>query len=84
MEIMVKVEGVNPIPPRADLSRMADRLETAFLAEMLKIAMPEGRSGPFGGGVGEEQFSSFLTEQHAAAMATRLDLGLVTRLVADA
>lgn len=81
MEMIVNVEGPSLHSPlRTDLSRSADKLEAAFLAEMLKIVMPEGGGGAFGGGIGESQFASFLTERHAAAMAARLDLNLVTRL----
>lgn len=76
----MKIEGPNLKPAEANLARTADRLEAAFLAEMLKIAMPADGPGAFGGGIGETQFSSFLTEQHAAAMAARLDLNLVARL----
>lgn len=80
MEIMVKVELESPyLPVRPDPARMADKLETAFLTEMLKIAMPAQGTGVFGGGIGESQFSSFLTEQRAAAMAARLDLRLLSR-----
>ena len=81
----MKIEGSHLTPPApASLARMGDRLETAFLAEMLKIAMPAQGGGAFGGGIGESQFSSFLTEQHAAAMAGRLDLGLMDRLARHA
>lgn len=79
--MIVKIGEQMPGPPRrADLARTADRLESAFLAEMLKIAMPADGAGAFDGGIGESQFASFLTEQHAAAMAARLDLNLVSRL----
>ncbi|WP_245728586.1 hypothetical protein [Paracoccus alkenifer] len=49
---------------------------------MLKIAMPEPGKGPFHGGIGESQFSSFLIEQHATAIASRIDLKLDSRLEA--
>lgn len=80
MEMTVKIEGLNPKAAGANLARTGDQLESAFLAEMLKIAMPADGAGAFGGGIGESQFSSFLTEQRAAAMAVRLDLNLMTRL----
>lgn len=80
----MKIDGIGAdISPRTRLPGAGDRLETAFLAEMLKIAMPDAGAGAFGGGTGESQFSSFLTEQHAAALAARLDLGLAGRLGAD-
>lgn len=68
-----------PLQPPA-LSRSGDQLEAAFLAEMLKIVVPETGKGAFGGGIGESQFASFLSEQHAAALAARIDLGLTARL----
>lgn len=64
------------------LSRTGKRLEAAFLAEMLGIAMPTANAGAFGGGIGESQFASFLTEQYAEALAKRLDLGLASRIEA--
>lgn len=80
----MKIDGIGAdISTRTRLPGAEDRLETAFLAEMLKIAMPDAGAGAFGGGTGESQFSSFLTEQHAAALAARLELGLAGRLGAD-
>lgn len=80
----MKIEGyrVNP-PPQARMPAAGDQLETAFLAEMLGIAMPDPGAGAFGGGAGESQFASFLVERHAAALASRLDLGLADGLGAD-
>ena len=66
--------------PLMPATSIGDRLETAFLTEMLKIAMPEPTAAAIHGGVGESQFSSFLVEQHAAAIAGRIDLRLDSRL----
>lgn len=54
---------------------VAQQLEQAFLEEMLKYAGPGALEGSFSGGAGEEQFTSFLTREHAAALSERLDLG---------
>ena len=58
----------------------AQNLETAFLAEMLKTAglgkPPEG----FGGGIGEEQFSSLLADEQARAFAERGGIGLAEQI----
>lgn len=62
---------------QARSKNMTDQLETAFLTEMLKIAIPESE-GSFSGGVGEAQFASFLAEYRAKEMADRLDLGLLS------
>lgn len=51
-------------------------LEQAFLEEMLKYAGPSALQGSFGGGHGEEQFSSFMIREYAAGLSDRLDLGL--------
>lgn len=55
--------------------KVADKLEQAFLEEMLKYCGPAARQGEFGGGAGEGQFNSFLTREYSAQLAQRLDLG---------
>lgn len=66
---------------RAALMDKARDLEAAFLAEMLAHAglgsMPEGG---FGGGIGEEQFASFLRQEQATQMAQRGGIGLAEHL----
>ncbi len=52
------------------------KLETAFLEEMMKYISPPARNGEFSGGMGEQQFSSFLNAEYAAALSRRIDLGL--------
>lgn len=58
------------------LRQVATELEANFLSEMLKHSglgqMPEG----FGGGIGEEQFASFLRQEQAQSMANRGGIGL--------
>lgn len=61
-------------PPSVGV-KIADQLEQAFLEEMLKYCGPGAAEGGFSGGAGEEQFTSFLTREHAALLAGRLDLG---------
>lgn len=70
------------LPVPTDIARMREGLETAFLSEMLSIAMPAQGDSPFGGGAGESHFASFLNEHYAGALAARLDLGLTARLEA--
>ena len=58
------------------LREKAAQLETAFLAEMLgQAGLGEARQS-FGGGIGEEQFSSFLRQEQAAAMVKAGGIGL--------
>lgn len=68
--------GETASPDREALRAVALNLEAAFIAEMLKHsglgASPEG----FGGGPGEEQFASFLREEHARLFAERGGIGL--------
>lgn len=60
----------------AALLEAAIQLEASFLAEMLKSAglgtSPQG----FGGGAGEDQFSSLLVREQALAMARAGGIGL--------
>lgn len=58
------------------LREVAQDLEAAFLAEMLKHAgFGESRES-FGGGIGEEQMSSLLRVEHANALAAQGGIGL--------
>ncbi|MDB6181047.1 flagellar biosynthesis protein FlgJ [Paracoccus fistulariae] len=70
------VATANDVGARPAQRSAADQLEAAFLEEMLKYCGPSARSGAFGGGAGEEQFSSYLTQEYAAILAAKLDLGL--------
>ena len=70
--------AVRPDPP--DTQRMAaaardprkwqaaQALEVNFLAEMLAAAGLDEESGAFGGGIGAEQFGSYLRQGQAEAM----------------
>lgn len=73
----MKIESIGGVMdqkiPGKDVS---EQLEKAFLEEMLKYCGPVAREGEFGGGIGEEQFSSYLTQEYAAILADKLDLGL--------
>lgn len=68
--------------PAAHGLQQADinRIEQAFLEEMLKYCGPTPLDGAFSGASGEEQFASFLTREHAALLAGQLDLGLGAQL----
>ncbi|WP_420837193.1 rod-binding protein [Chachezhania antarctica] len=54
----------------------AIELEATFLAEMLKSAGLHETSETFGGGVGEDQFSSLLVREQARAIARAGGIGL--------
>ena len=59
-----------------DLRKAARALETSFLAEMLKSAGIGEPRQTFGGGAGEDQFASFLRQEHARAIVDAGGLGL--------
>lgn len=62
------------------LRDVAKKLEASFLAEMLRSAGLGKVSDSFGGGIGEEQFSSFLVDQQAHAIVERGGIGLAETL----
>ena len=62
------------------LRAAATKLEATFLSEMLKSAgVGEARSS-FGGGIGEDQFGSFLRDAQALEMAKSGGIGLADAL----
>jgi Rod binding domain-containing protein len=76
------VEGLNPQaairarPDDAALVRVARDLEASFLSVMLREAGVGAPRASFGGGAGEDQFASFLTQAYADRMAERGGIGL--------
>lgn len=74
------------VPPpvsTADDQRLwqaARQLEASFLSEMLKSAGLGAQDGQFGGGIGEEQFASYLREEHAGAIVDAGGIGLAESL----
>lgn len=64
-----------PAPGLGSPAPAADRLEQAFLEEMLKYAGPKPSQDVFGA-TDESPFSTFLTREYAALLAADLDFGL--------
>ena len=58
------------------LRELAGKIETQFLEEMLKTAGLGRPREVFGGGIGEDQFSSFLIREYAAATVAAGGFGL--------
>lgn len=67
-----------PVAPdrTAALLATAQELEATFLAEMLGHAGLGAPSETFGGGHGEEQFTSFLKQEQARLIVQRGGIGL--------
>lgn len=69
--------------PKSDpdaLRQLAQQMEAGFLSEMLGAAgLGESRES-FGGGIGEDQFGSFLRDEQATAMVRAGGIGLAESL----
>ena len=65
-----------PDPSLARLRKVSNAFEASFLAEMLKSAGLGKVPDAFGGGVGEDQFASFLRQEQASAMVHAGGIGL--------
>lgn len=63
-------------PASGGLREAAQELETAFLAEMLKLSGLNEVPSAFGGGPGESQFASFLVREQAREITRAGGLGL--------
>ena len=80
---------ITPVTPLTTAPRPADpdplrqkaaELEAAFLAEMLGHTGLGTTSDSFGGGIGEDQFASFLRQEQATAMVRKGGIGLAESL----
>lgn len=69
-----------PTAHDSQLMTQARALEAGFLSEMLGYAGAAKASDSFGGGIGEEQFSSFLRDEEARQMVAHGGIGLAERL----
>lgn len=76
------ISPVSPHPALRDatLRARAQELEGQFLAEMLRHAGAAQTPDSFGGGIGEDQFASFLREAQASAIVRRGGLGLAEHI----
>lgn len=63
------------------LLEKARELESAFLSEMLTAAGVGKTSESFGGGAGEEAFSSFMVRAYADQMSQNGGIGLAESIV---
>jgi Rod binding domain-containing protein len=91
VDIPNPMQGVTALPaqpastqaaPRDDraLRETAEAFEAAFLSEMLQQTGLNAMPSNFGGGAGEEAFSSLLTEEYARLLAGRGGIGLAEQV----
>jgi len=77
-------QSAKPQPTTEDrdaaLFQAAQELEASFLTEMLKSAGFGKPRDAYGGGTGEEQFGSFLRQEHANEMVRKGGIGLAESL----
>lgn len=71
---------ITAINSQTALRIKAAEMEAAFLSEMLGAAGLDSQNSAFSGGIGEEQFASFLREAQAKAMVHSGGLGLTEAL----
>ena len=81
MHLAVPTASTDPEPAlsparRAVLMAKARELEAGFLSEMLSHAGLGAAEGAFSGGIGEDQFASFLRDQQARALVEHGGIGL--------
>lgn len=81
MEISTVNITVEPSEPqratrRQELREVADAFEASFLAEMLKASGLGKSRSEFGGGAGEDAFSSMMVDEQAGLMVARGGIGL--------
>ena len=79
-QVNAALPETNKRPIDTRLMAVARELEASFLAEMLKSAGVGEPRETFGGGAGEDQFSSFLVQEYAKATVHAGGIGLAESL----
>lgn len=65
----------------ADMVATARAFEAMVISQMLQASGLDKPPADFGGGTGEAQFASFLTDAQAQSFAARGGIGLAERLI---
>lgn len=69
-------QRMNAAQDTSALERTAEKFEAAILADLLRAAGAGQARSEFGGGIGEDQFSSLLVDAHAGRIAAAGGIGL--------
>lgn len=82
MELPANLPSPTASKPKTDppLMVQAKALEASFLSEMLGLAGVGATPESFGGGIGEDQFGSFLRDEQARQMVEHGGIGLAEQL----
>jgi Rod binding domain-containing protein len=82
MDIPSTLPMPTPRKPAADPPMLvqAKALEASFLSEMLGYAGVGKTPESFGGGIGEDQFGSFLRDEQARQMVAKGGIGLAEQM----
>lgn len=82
MHLPATTDSAHPINPEraALLRRKAEELEANFLSEMLSHTGLDDAGDAFSGGIGEDQFKSFLRDAQARAMVEHGGIGLTENI----
>ncbi|MDB5666172.1 MAG: hypothetical protein JWS11_2715 [Cypionkella sp.] len=81
MDITAALPLPKPRPQKdGPLMVQAKALEASFLSEMLGYAGVGKTPQEFGGGIGEDQFGSFLRDEQARQMVEKGGIGLAEQL----
>jgi len=80
---MLELTNIAPptLPPAQRLDRTARAFETVILSELLKASGAGATNDAFGGGIGEEQFASFLVAAQAERIAHRGGIGIAEMIL---
>lgn len=77
----VRLDSSRPSQQHASAKEAAVQMEATFLAEMLKSAGFGSARKSFGGGAGEDQFSSMLVREQALQITRAGGIGLTEILL---
>lgn len=80
MDIALSPASRLAMPQDRALWVKAQELEATFLSEMLKDSGLGASEGGFSGGIGEEQFGSFLRDEQAKLIVGRGGVGLAEQI----
>lgn len=79
IESLSRAQQMPAYPVR--LKAAAQKFEAAFLSQMLAAAGAGKPAGSFSGGVGEEQFASFLLDMQSQQIARAGGLGIAETII---